>query len=115
MTESPETFDAPEIVTDGATYTLGEICLACNVTTEWIVDLVEYGAVDLLGSASPDWRFEGLTVVRVARAKRLQRDLGLNAPGIALAFDLLDEIAMLRARLKAVERPASVPGDNHGA
>jgi hypothetical protein len=30
---------------------------------------------------------------------RLQRDLGINLAGVALALDLLSEVAMLRSRL----------------
>ena len=39
-----------------------------------------------------DWQFTSLAIIRVARAKRLERDLSLNPPGVALALDLLDEI-----------------------
>jgi chaperone modulatory protein CbpM len=31
---------------------------------------------------------------------RLQRDLGINLAGIAVALDLLDEVETLRARLR---------------
>ena len=35
-------------------------------------------------------------------ASRLQRDLGLNLAGAALALELLEEIDALRARLQAL-------------
>ncbi|WP_327383951.1 chaperone modulator CbpM [Caballeronia choica] len=38
-------------------------------------------------------------------AKRLARDFEINAPGIALALDLLDEVAALRASpRKSIDR-----------
>ena len=37
------------------------------------------------------------------RAHRLQRDLGLNLAGVALALELLDEIEALRSRISALE------------
>ena len=56
-----------------------------------------------VGGGRSDWQFTSLAIIRVARAKRLERDLSLNPPGVALALDLLDEIEDLRSRLKAFE------------
>jgi hypothetical protein len=50
------------------------------------------------------WQFTTLSIVRVAKAKRLVRDLGLNLPGVALALDLLDQLHEVRA----VERQKEV-------
>jgi chaperone modulatory protein CbpM len=36
-------------------------------------------------------------------ALRLQRDLGVNPAGAALALELLDELESLRVQLKAME------------
>ncbi len=49
------------------------------------------------------WRFPGVSVRRVRTVVRLQRDLGVNVAGAALAIELLDEINALRARLEALE------------
>ena len=45
------------------------------------------------------------SVVRVQKAQRLQRDLGVNLPGTALALELLDRIDALEARLRAASTP----------
>jgi hypothetical protein len=42
--------------------------------------------------------------VRLARAMRLRRDLGVNLAGALLACDLLDRIDVLEARLRRYER-----------
>jgi len=39
----------------------------------------------------------------VRTAARLRRDLELDAAGIALALELLDEIDLLRARLRSLD------------
>ena len=44
---------------------------------------------------------------RVRRAQRLQRDLGVNTPGIALALELLEEVESLRARLRRFDLEAT--------
>ena len=56
------------------------------------------------GALVPDegeagWRFSGAALARTRTAARLARDLGVNVPGVALALELLDEIAALRERL----------------
>ena len=92
-----------EIVEAGTTCTLDELCLSCKVDAQWIAELVEYGAIEPVGQNKADWTFTHLTIVRVAKAKRLQRDLALDISGLALALELLDEIDGLRLRLKAFE------------
>ena len=103
MTEPTSIPKPAEIIAPDTVCTLEEICLACHVDTDWVAGLVEHGVIEPTGAAMPDWHFTCLAIVRVARAKRLERDLHLNTPGIALVLELLDEIEALRSRLKAHE------------
>lgn len=82
--------------------TLLEVCQACAVRAEAIVELVDEGVVAPLGREPHCWRFTGLHVRRATVALRLQRDLGLNLAGAALALELLDEVEVLRQRLHAL-------------
>ncbi len=101
MTEPTSPTPPPEIMASDMVCTLEEICLACHVGADWVSGLVEHGVIEPAGTAMSEWRFTSLAIVRVARAKRLERDLSLNVPGIALALELLDEIEVLQSRLKA--------------
>ena len=83
--------------------TLGELSRCCGVHAEFIVELVQEGIIDPLDRDPASWRFTGLSLLRVNRALRLRRDLGINLAGIALAFELMDEIEQLRARLNLLE------------
>ena len=103
--KTSSSFTAETIETD-AVCTLKELCLACNVEADWIAELVEHAVIEPIGETGSDWQFASLSIVRVAKAKRLERDLSLNAPGVALVLELLDEIEDLRSRLKAYEAPA---------
>lgn len=109
MTNTPSSSDDAELVEPHTVLTLTELCETCQVEAEWIAELVEHGAVDPIVQTTSDWAFSHVTLIRVAKAKRLERDLSLNTPGIALALELLDEIENLRAQLKAadtaIERP----------
>ncbi|MGE0628376.1 MAG: chaperone modulator CbpM [Hyphomicrobiaceae bacterium] len=93
-----------EIVTIGPSCTLSELCVSCKVDADWVATLVEYGVIEPTGRQPSEWQFSSLAVVRIARARRLERDLSLNPPGIALALELLDEIEELRARLRFHEK-----------
>jgi chaperone modulatory protein CbpM len=89
-----------ELVDTTTLCTVDDLCLACNVDPAWIAELVEHGVIEPTGQVSADWRFTSLTVIRIAKAKRLERDLNLNLPGLAVVLDLLDEIDDLRAQLR---------------
>lgn len=82
---------------------LTEICRACSASREWIIELVEEGVLEPIGAEQRQWRFQGTSVQKAHAATRLQRDLDINLAGVALALDLLDEIALLRARLGQLE------------
>ena len=82
---------------------LDDLCRACASSTEWVIELVEEGALEPVGDEQSGWRFTGTSLQRAHTAMRLQRDLGINMAGIALALDLLDEIETMRARLQRLE------------
>ncbi|MDO9104328.1 MAG: chaperone modulator CbpM [Methylovulum sp.] len=80
--------------------TLEQLCNACSVHADWLINLVEEGIIEPDGKESATWRFSGACLVRVRSALNLERDLGVNMAGIALALDLLEELDRLRTQLK---------------
>ena len=82
--------------------TLAELCRACAAQAERIIELVEEGVLEPIGPEPARWRFTAVHLRRARVAVRLQRDLGLNLAGAALALQLLDEVEDLRARLRAM-------------
>ena len=82
--------------------TLAELCRACGVQTELLLELVEEGVINPSGEAPEVWRFTGVHLRHARVAIRLQRDLGVNVAGAALALQLMDELEVLRERLRAV-------------
>ncbi len=80
--------------------TLGELCRQCGVHAEYIIALVEEGALAPHGQDARDWRFSHEQLRRARRALRLQRDLRVNLAGASLALELIDEIERLRGRLR---------------
>jgi chaperone modulatory protein CbpM len=82
--------------------TLAEISRGCAVHAECIIELVEEGVLAPTGHDPRGWRFTGVQLRRASVALRLQRDLGINLAGVALALDLLDELNAVRARLNSI-------------
>jgi chaperone modulatory protein CbpM len=91
----------PPIVEEEIHLTLQELCRACRASEEYVTTWVFEGVLEPIGEA-PDWRFTGQSLRRARLALWLTRDLEVNPPGVALALDLLDEIAALQARLQRV-------------
>jgi chaperone modulatory protein CbpM len=82
--------------------TLDDLCHACAVHTEQIIELVDIGVLEPIGGDPAHWRFGGTSLRRARMALRLQRDLDIDLAGAALALELLDEIDSLRTRLRAM-------------
>ena len=82
--------------------TLAELCRACAVHAERIIELVDVGVLEPQGREPSRWVFGGASLHRARTAFRLQRDLDIDLSGAALALELLDEIASLRARLRVM-------------
>ena len=75
----------------------------------FVLEMVQEGALNPAPSEAPEsWRFTEIEVRHITVAARLQRDLGVNPAGAALALQLLDEVETLRAQL-AVQ--AAAPDD----
>jgi chaperone modulatory protein CbpM len=96
-----------EIIDTASVYSLEELSHTCDVEVAWIIELIEQGVIEPRGGTASEWRFSSLSIVRLAKAKRFDRDLGVNPAGIALAFDLLNEIDRLKAHLNVLKSPRS--------
>ncbi len=94
------------LVDDDATFTMREVCAACGVHAERVVELADYGIVEPPLAPVPGWRFNAAAVYRMRRALNLCQDLGLNLAGASLAMDLLDELETLRGEVERLSRLA---------
>jgi chaperone modulatory protein CbpM len=88
------------VILDEEEISLADLTRTCRVHAEWVMELVDEGVIEPRAPA-PQWRFAATTIVRVEKARRLQNDLGVNLPGVALALQLLDRIDALEARVRA--------------
>jgi chaperone modulatory protein CbpM len=100
MNQTNMTLIEGRVVEEQVQLTLIELCQACSAEEEHVLTWVFEGVLEPVGDSPQDWRFGGESLRRARLALRLSRDLEINPPGVALALDLLDEIAALRARLQ---------------
>lgn len=98
MTEMRQTVQGI-VIEESVEITSGELCQACAVRREWLIELVEEGVLEPQGLAPEQWRFPADSLRRARIVRRLQHDLGLNLAGAALALELLEENEAIRARL----------------
>ena len=91
------------ILEEQSQFTLDDLCFACSVSTEKIIELTDAGILDPVGDEPACWNFDGINLNRARVALRLQRDIGVDLMGAALALELLDEIKLLRTRLRAMD------------
>jgi chaperone modulatory protein CbpM len=99
MSQNETVYLRGEIVEEDMQLSLAELCQACSVREEQVTTWVFEGVLEPAGERPPEWRFGGRSLKRARTAMRLARDLEINAPGVALALDLLDQIARLEVRL----------------
>lgn len=88
-----------EVLEEDVELSLADLCRACQLSAERVFQLVDEGLLEPRGGHPAQWRFHGRSVWRVRCVMRLERDLGVNLAGAALALELLEELRRLRKRL----------------
>ena len=92
-----------KLVSNAPILGLQDLCEICSVSEVTVRAYVEEGVVDVQSDDAGHWRFSEVSVVRLQKAHRLERDLGLNPAGAALALDLLGQIDKLKTRLRLLQ------------
>jgi len=100
MTQNHITWIEGTVVENEVHLTIVELSHAARTPEESIMEWVSEGILSPAGSSPQDWRFSGESLKTARTAAHLAHDLELNTPGVALALNLLGEIAQLRSRLQ---------------
>jgi chaperone modulatory protein CbpM len=100
MRSDPQDSLTAEIFDEYAVLSVDELSRLCAVDRTFIVELVEEGVLSVVEVGTAEWRFRGSALRRARTALRLQRDLEINLPGVALAMTLLQELDELRRELR---------------
>jgi chaperone modulatory protein CbpM len=89
-----------EIVEECIVLSIADLSRMFAVEESHIVELVEEGVLSVVEVRTSQWRFSGAALRRMRIALSLERELGINLPGVALALDLLEELEQLRRERK---------------
>lgn len=79
-------------------YTFEYAAHLTETSTHVIERFVELGLIESSGSM-----LRSREIARIAQIQRLRRDLGLNLVGAAIVLDMAQEIAQLKAQLRAYQ------------
>jgi len=106
MTKQNTTLTVEVLDNNGSTFTLREVCERGDCHAEFIIKLVDYGIISPIeeGNEARQWQFDVAALNRLQKAMRLQRDLNVNLPGLALSLDLLDEVNTMRREMARLEQ-----------
>lgn len=86
------------------TLNLSDLCHLTGLSEEDIYLLIEHEIILPTGNSPKNWQFDMAQLTRINIALRLQRDLEINLPGIALILELLDKLEELEEKNKLLER-----------
>ncbi|MBZ2168819.1 chaperone modulator CbpM [Marinobacter sp. F4216] len=97
-----------EITDPQIRFTFREICEQGECHGELVLKMVSYGIIEPVNLADDAgrarWLFDQAALMRLRKAIRLQRDLKMNLPGLAMSLDLLDEVDEMRREITALRR-----------
>ncbi len=91
------------LLDDKTRFSLFEFCEYGKVSAEYVIEMVNEGILEPSGASVYDWVFDAAALKRLHTTRHLQRDLDINLAGAALVLQLLEEIEMLRQRLRHYE------------
>ena len=100
MAESAGWMVASVVIDERVAFTLPELCRATGAERDELLALVSEGLLVPTGNGPDAWLFSGPALPQARRALRLARELDIGLEGAAIVIDLLDEIELLRARLR---------------
>jgi chaperone modulatory protein CbpM len=99
-----ETYLTGEIFEESSALSVQDLKRMFAVEQRRIIEWVEEGVISALEMDAAEWRFSGAQLRRARIALRLERDLGVNAAGVALALELLEELEQLRRERRVGRR-----------
>ena len=100
MTTSKDETLSGELFEESAEITVIELCRVCSVEARLVDELIEEGILEPMGGEAETAVLPYSSIRRTRTVIRMQRDLGVNIPGAAVALDLIEQIHRLQVRLR---------------
>ena len=100
MSERDTTALSGPIFDESTEITFIELIEVCGLEPTLVDDMINEGILEPLSGHRDNLSFSYSSIRRTRTVIHLQRDLGLNLAGAALALELLDQISNLQAQLR---------------
>jgi chaperone modulatory protein CbpM len=100
MTARNEKTLTGELYDDGYEITVIELCRVCAVDAQLVDELIAEGILEPTNSSAGTAMLPYSSVRRTRTVIRMQRDLGVNLSGAAVALELIERIHTLQARIR---------------
>ena len=100
MSERDTTALSGPIFDESTEITFIELIEVCGLEPTLVDDMINEGILEPLSGNRDNLSFSYSSIRRTRTVIHLQRDLGLNLAGAALALELLDQISNLQAQLR---------------
>lgn len=81
-----------------------EICEIYKISEEQLLEILDQGLISDISYVNPKLEFDRQKLERILRALRLQYDLGINAAGVVLALELMDELDTVAKELDVLKK-----------
>lgn len=94
-------------------YSLEELCQRLRLESEFVLACLDHGIAQAepvdrpVAGRTQDWPellLSGQEILKLKKAARLHRDLGLDYSALGLVLDLLDDVESLRSRVRELNR-----------
>ena len=99
-----KTIVAGVLMDENTTFSFVEICQKCNISEDMLLYMIEHGLCNHQQIQVKNAKLDAKMFGRIQSASRLQRDLGINTPGVVLVLELLDDLERLRNELAILQR-----------
>ena len=100
MTENDENVLSGIVFDEATEITILELCETCSIETKLVEKMIDEGILEPSGEKGAGRRLPYSSVHRTRTVIHLQRDLGVNLAGAALALELLERIEKLHIQLR---------------
>jgi chaperone modulatory protein CbpM len=100
MSERDATALSGPIFDESTEITFIELIEVCGIESSLVDEMINEGILEPLSGHRDTQSFSYGSIRRTRTVIHLQRDLGLNLAGAALALELLDQISNLQAQLR---------------
>lgn len=79
--------------------TIEQVTNSFGISQQTVVEIIDQGIINPTGKEPKAWHFHQHDMKTLSTVLKLQRDLGVNFAGAALALELLDEISRLQQQV----------------